>query len=1791
MKPTSISSKISIALCMLFLANNIATAQMPTATVQAGTHPSGLMPSAMEMEPANYKKFLYPYRDSDTEILTLNRGFEKHPELGMLYYGAPSENCFEDLAKRTEKTKTFIKKGTNGSGLYVQSSTEPMHYKDANGDWITINSFLLPSNVTGVYSALHQTDPVIINTNESGYVKIGKDGKSISINQSLELIYLSNDGTQQSLGKADWTRHTAGKDGVYVTDAWPGIDIEIQAKLGGTETNFVIKYAFPQYANGKLLVRDHLKMDSGLSLFAYGKEVYRGRLEIRNEKGEKEFNIGKACAFEKNAVKETYSNLDYKIDGNVLDIVVPGSFLNRPSGSYPVIVDPFVQSVNSVPSQGSTYSNNWTLFCTTNNSVPVPSGMTISNVAFTFSYTANGTNLAEPWLWNGRYNFLYNACQSPAGVGGFWSCWTANFPGTCQGVNQTIWNHVSTCALPAQCSYNQNVSMRFYRNVNPGVCDNSGIVASTPYTITIEGNTLTMGTVNASLGTVTPICGGTSVNLSANATFGVPTLTYTWMPGNLSGQNVTVNPTTTTTYTVTVSDACGNLVNGTVTVNVLPAPPPPTVTTPINLCQGSPAPNMSTYVTGTGVLWYTQAVGGVGSGSAPVISTAGVQTYNYWVSQTVNGCESARVPIVVNVSATPPPPTVTSPVILCQNSSPPAITTYVTSGVGLLWYLTPIGGVGNPTAPNITTSNVSTITHYVSQTINGCESQRVGILISVTAQPPMPSSPSPINYCQFATATPLTAVGLGIKWYDVPTGGVALPTAPTPNTAIVGTVTYYVTQTINGCESQRRPVVVNIIATPPPPTVVSPLTFCQGQPATPLGNNVTGTAIKWYAAQTGGVPITPVPTVNTNVISTTSYWVSQTVNGCESERTELIVIVATQPGAPTVISPVIFCQGEPATPLSPNVTGTGLLWYTQAVGGVGSATEPIINTANTGSTTYWVSQSVGTCEGPRTPIVVTINPKPAAPTVTSPITICQFSISIQLTATGQNLLWYPGPVGGVGNALAPTPNTAITGPQDYYVSQTVNGCESNRAHIIVNVNPTPAAPVVVGSPITYCQFETAAPITNNVTGTALKWYTQAVGGVGATTAPVINTNVTSNTTYYISQTVGGCESERTPLQVIIGTSPLPPVIVTPLEYCQDAVMAPLANSVTGFNLMWYTVGVGGVGSATPPTIDPAIPGTTFLYITQGLGNCESQRDTLEVIIHPTPAAPIANDIEVCQFDIVQLTAQGQNLLWYPTATGGTGASTVTANTQTPGGPTYYYVSQTINNCEGPRRQVGVTVKPQPIVPVTQTSYTYCQFDVATQLAATGTLLQWYDVPVGGSPLPAAPTPNTTIAGTFHYYVTQTENGCESERVDITVLVHPKPGLPTVEHVSICQGDATPILNAVGQNLLWYTAATGGTGSPDMPTPQTADTGVTEYFVSQTINGCEGDRAVIRVTVNPKVEASLTASTQNGCTGQLITITFSGNGPSTSTYDWSFDGADDVSGTGAGPYDVIWETVGDKTVTVTISNMGCTATASMIVNIQSTPEAHFDIKKDVCLNEEIRVQTDYDLMNLPEYTWNFGYATVLDGSGYGPYTLKWNTIGQKIVSLQLTGINCPSEIYYDTINVHHPLAKIMNLSSNDICTADSVLFNAQPGLDYQYQWLPVSYFGENINSMSAWGIVQKAGFVWLKVTDRWGCEATDSLILEPKNCCDVFLPNVFTPNNDGKNDIFKIVTKGNQELSTFIIMDRWGKRVFETVNQFEGWDGSFNGEAQDIGNYSYYLRYRCADTKEIMEMKGDVILLR
>jgi len=111
--------------------------------------------------------------------------------------------------------------------------------------------------------------------------------------------------------------------------------------------------------------------------------------------------------------------------------------------------------------------------------------------------------------------------------------------------------------------------------------------------------------------------------------------------------------------------------------------------------------------------------------------------------------------------------------------------------------------------------------------------------------------------------------------------------------------------------------------------------------------------------------------------------------------------------------------------------------------------------------------------------------------------------------------------------------------------------------------------------------------------------------------------------------------------------------------------------------------------------------------------------------------------------------------------------------------------------------------------------------------------------------------------------------------------------------------------------------------------------------------------------------------------------------------------------------------------------------------------------------------------------------------------------------------------------------------------------------------------------------------YVLISNSLGCMSEDSLHINlPDN---VFVPNAFSPNGDGENDVLYI--KGNSIKSIdFIIYDRWGNKVFESENINNGWNGTYKGQPLNTGTYVYYLSATMFDGK-IIEKKGNVALLR
>ena len=405
------------------------------------------------------------------------------------------------------------------------------------------------------------------------------------------------------------------------------------------------------------------------------------------------------------------------------------------------------------------------------------------------------------------------------------------------------------------------------------------------------------------------------------------------------------------------------------------------------------------------------------------------------------------------------------------------------TGTALVWYATQTGGTALEG-----TAALAIGTYYVSQTVNGCESTRTGVAVTVNPIPAAPTA-SAQSFCGSGTVAQLTATGTALTLYAAQTGGTALE-----GTAALATGTYYVSQTINGCESTRTGVAVTVNTIPAAPTA-SAQSFCGSGTVAQL--TATGTALVWYAAQTGGTALE-----GTAALATGTYYVSQTVNGCESTRISVAVTVNTIPAAPTA-SAQSFCGSGTVAQLT--ATGTAPIWYAAQTGG--SALE---GTAVLATGTYYVSQTVNGCESTRTSVAVTVNTIPAAPTASAQ-SFCGSGTVAQLTATGTAPIWYTAQTGGT--ALE---GTAALATGTYYVSQTVNGCESTRTGVAVTV--TTVAQPEGDAAQDFTEGQTVADL--DVTGDAITWYADEA----LTDEISEDTVLEDGVTYYAVATNGDCES-------------------------------------------------------------------------------------------------------------------------------------------------------------------------------------------------------------------------------------------------------------------------------------------------------------------------------------------------------------------------------------------------------------------------------------------------------------------------------------------------------------------------------------------------------------------------------------------------------------------------------------------------------------------------------------------
>lgn len=245
--------------------------------------------------------------------------------------------------------------------------------------------------------------------------------------------------------------------------------------------------------------------------------------------------------------------------------------------------------------------------------------------------------------------------------------------------------------------------------------------------------------------------------------------------------------------------------------------------------------------------------------------------------------------------------------------------------------------------------------------------------------------------------------------------------------------------------------------------------------------------------------------------------------------------------------------------------------------------------------------------------------------------------------------------------------------------------------------------------------------------------------------------------------------------------------------------------------------------------------------------------------------------------------------------------------------------------------------------------------------------------------------------------------------------------------------------------------------------------------------------------------------------------------------------------------------------------------SVITNVDlSVDEAvvHLDKNIQLCEGQTKTIDAGNGFL---QYLWNDGTtAQSVDVSKPGTYTVAVNDAH-----------GCESTDF-TTINELLPLPENFLNADTIICSYERFLLTTNKPF--------ITYLWSNGSSANE-TIIKGDGKYFATVTDKYGCAGSDTINIRTKKCLEgFFMPNAFTPNEDGNNDLLFPKLLGDVSQYSFAIYNRWGGKVFESNLLKQGWDGNLSGAKQPAGIYIWKCTYML-DDKSVFNEKGTVLLVR
>jgi gliding motility-associated-like protein len=414
----------------------------------------------------------------------------------------------------------------------------------------------------------------------------------------------------------------------------------------------------------------------------------------------------------------------------------------------------------------------------------------------------------------------------------------------------------------------------------------------------------------------------------------------------------------------------------------------------------------------------------------------------------------------------------------------------------------------------------------------------------------------------------------------------------------------------------------------------------------------------------------------------------------------------------------------------------------------------------------------------------------------------------------------------------------------------------------------------------------------------------------------------------------------------------------------------------------------------------------------------------------------------------------------------------------------------------------------------------------------------------------------------------------------------------------CDGLEITFINNTqnAQNHFWDFGIPGATSTQASPTFTFPEGGTytVNYYTSSSPE-CM-DSMQVTIHVNEKLEVSFTQSPNQCITDNLFDFIGTVSGPDGAVYKYTFGpGASVSSVTDTNALGITYGTTGNHIVTLTGQFENCVETFSSQVFIYAEPTIGFGLEDGMQCAPYLAKFINYSTADSDmAFEWDFGDGStsneanpshVYENPGQYPVTLSVTTSEGCIDTLFLTQV--------DLIDVNPtPVAAFsVDKTVTDICHSVIQFTNLSQGAVRYYYHFDDHYNYSEQESPAHTFYNSGDHYVYMIATSEEGCSDTAHLkiYIEPFT---VFIPNSFTPNDDGMNDVFVSESYLEPKEWEFKIYNRWGEKIYETNDYQFKWDGKYKGELVPFGLYNYTLRYRpCSEEDHTILKNGHINVIR